>query len=424
MAFQQGLSGLASSSKALDVVSNNIANASTVGFKAANAQFADVYASALTGAVSSLQVGIGSTVMAVKQAFTQGNLSTTNNPMDMAINGNGFFQIRRNDGTFAYTRNGQFDIDKEGYVITAMGERLTGYQIDPATGRIGDRIGELFIPQNEDPPKATGFNAASGANDGPGVAFNANLDARATPPDPTLNPFDPTDADSYNWTTSIPVFDSLGNEHSLTLYFVRLDPATSRQWEVHTSLDGDPPTLLNTLTFDEFGALDTTAYTPAQFQRTAADLGNGAADLEFDVNLLALTQFGSEFSVTEAVQDGYASGLVAGVSVSREGIIQGRYTNGRTQDLGQVALYSFRSPNGLISLGNNLWARSPESGEPIAGKPGSGLNGVISAGMVEDSNVDLTQELVQLIVQQRNYQANAQSIRTQDQILQTLVNLR
>src|SRR5690606_14241210 len=111
--------------------------------------------------------------------------------------------------------------------------------------------GELFIPQNEDPPKATGFNAASGANDGPGVAFNANLDARATPPDPALNPFDPTDADSYNWTTSIPVFDSLGNEHSLTLYFVRLDPATSRQWEVHTSLDGDPPTLLNTHTFDE-----------------------------------------------------------------------------------------------------------------------------------------------------------------------------
>lgn len=415
MAFQQGLSGLASSSRAIDVVSNNIANASTVGFKSATAQFADIYASALTGAVSTIQVGIGSTVNAVKQAFTQGNLTTTHNPLDMAINGNGFFRILRNDGTYAYTRNGQFDVDDQGFVVTAQGERLTGYQVDPATGRVGNAIGPLQIPQDEAPPQATGSTPL-------GVAISGNLDSRQGVP--ATAPFDPLDVDTYNSTTSLTVYDSLGNPHTLSLYMVRVAPETDRTWEVYASLDGDTPSLVGTSVFTDTGVYDDAASTSIPFTRSAAALDNGAADLTFPVDLSTMTQFGSPFSITDIQQDGFESGQVAGFSVSRDGIIQGRYTNGQTRDLGQVALVTFRSPNGLTSLGNNLWAASPESGAPVEGRPGSGLNGVISSGQVEDSNVDLTQELVQLIIQQRNYQANAQSIRTQDQILQTLVNLR
>jgi flagellar hook protein FlgE len=414
MAFQQGLSGLASSSKAIDVVSNNVANASTVGFKSATAQFADVYASALTGAVSTIQVGIGTTVNAVKQAFNQGNLTSTNNPLDMAINGNGFFRIERNDGTFAYTRNGQFDIDKEGYIVNALGERLTGYQVDAATGQIGNVVAPLRIPQDEAPPQATGT-----VN---GVAITGNLDSRETLP--TATPFNPLNIDSYNSTTSLTVYDSLGNPHTLSLYMVRIAPLTSRTWQVYASLDGDAPTSLGNVVFTDTGLLDPLSPPLTPFTRTAAALNNGAANLTFPIDLSKLTQFGSPFSITDIRQDGFSSGQVAGYSISRDGIIQGRYTNGQTRDLGQVALVTFRSPNGLVSLGNNMWAASPESGPPVPGRPGTGLNGVISAGQVEDSNVDLTQELVQLIIQQRNYQANAQSIRTQDQILQTLVNLR
>ncbi|NMG02930.1 flagellar hook protein FlgE [Azoarcus taiwanensis] len=413
MAFQQGLSGLASSSRAIDVVSNNIANSSTVGFKGATAQFADVYASALTGAVSTIQVGIGATVNAVKQAFTQGNLTTTSNPLDMAINGNGFFRIQRNDGTFAYTRNGQFDVDREGYIITAQGERLTGYQVDP-NGLVGNVIGPLRVPQDEADPQATGSET--------GVSITANLDSREGVP--TTAPFDPLNTDSYNSTTSLTVYDSLGNPHTLSLYFVRTAPEIDRTWEVYASLDGDTPNSIGSTVFQPNGRYDDAFPGTFNFTRSAADLNNGAAALTFPIDLSNMTQFGSTFSVTEIQQDGYASGQVAGFAISRDGIIQGRYTNGQTRDLGQVTLVTFRSPNGLISLGNNLWAASPESGAPVEGRPGAGLNGVISAGQVEDSNVDLTQELVQLIIQQRNYQANAQSIRTQDQLLQTLVNLR
>jgi len=425
MAFQQGLSGLASSSKALDVISNNVANASTAGFKQSSVVFADVYASALTGAVSTIQIGIGSTVNAVRQAFTQGNITTTNNPLDMALNGNGFFVIARNDGTTAYSRNGQFDVDNEGYIITPLNERLVGYQRDPATGLIpasGGSIGPLMIPQNEIQPRPT--------SDIEIAAGNLNADdinpANRVPPGPAV--FDQSDPDSYNATTSVDVFDSLGQKHALSLYWVRTTTTLDNEWSVYASLDGDTATQLvdattgvpGTLQFSSYGLLSsgTSNFT---FDRT---LSNGAADLSINIDLDKMTQFGSPFSVTDVQQDGFTSGQIAGIAISQAGIIQGRYTNGQTQDLGQVALVTFRSPNGLTSLGNNLWAASPDSGPAVLGRPGTGLNGVISAGQIEESNVDLTQELVQMIIQQRNYQANAQSIRTQDQILQTLVNLR
>ena len=424
MAFQQGLSGLASASRAIDVTSNNIANASTVGFKSGSTVFADAYASALTGATSNLQVGIGSTVAAVKQSFNQGNLTTTNNPLDMAINGNGFFMIARNDQTVAYTRNGQFDINKDGFIITPLGERLMGYQnLDAIGGGIPDAGGTpvpLIIPPGGIAPQAT-----------QGVLARANLDSREVnpvnldPPGPAV--FDQNDPESYNSTTSLTVYDSLGNNHTLTLYFVRTVDTEDREWDVHYSLDGGDAELLvdGPLAFDEFGIMEDLDIDGTGIFDIEFDLANGAVTpFEFQLDLRRLTQFGSSFSVTELNQDGYPPGEIAGLSVSKDGIIQGRYTNGQAKNIGQVALATFRNPNGLTSLGDNLWAESPDSGQPIHNKPGVGLNGVVNAGMVEESNVDITQELVALIIQQRNYQANAQSIRTQDQILQTMVNLR
>lgn len=444
MAFQQGLSGLNASSKAIDVTSNNIANASTVGFKAGNAQFADVYASALSGASTGLQIGIGATVNAVRQAFSQGNLSTSNNALDMAINGNGFFRMQRTDGSIAFTRNGQFDIDKDGYIVSAIGDRLTGFPVASQQGSVTVFEGqpaELRIDNSNIDPKETEE-----------VTLTLNLDSREISPLDEVPPVADVSSylnavtvpvESYNYTTSLTTYDSLGNPITATYYFVRDSGTPSpNSWTVYSRLSTDvvddpanpgskivnvPMQVLGTLPFTENGKIDATALAAAPLQpivRTGVELGTGAGAISIETDMNKSTQFGSAFAVTELLQDGYTTGQITGLVTTRDGIVQGRYSNGQTKDIGRIALANFTSPNGLISLGNNLWAESPESGQPIIGSPATGVLGVISAGQVEDSNVDLTQELVQLIVQQRNYQANAQSIRTQDQILQTLVNLR
>ncbi|MDX5362870.1 MAG: flagellar hook-basal body complex protein, partial [Pseudazoarcus pumilus] len=259
-----------------------------------------------------------------------------------------------------------------------------------------------------------------------------NVATEALPDDTAvafLNPtlaVDPTDTASYNATTSLTVYDSLGLEHTLSLYFAR-EPGTN-DWQVWASLDGGAVQRLNngtdgTLSFNTSG-IPTGGTAGTSFTFPATDLGPEVDPLSFTVDLARLTQFGDPFSVTETGQNGYTQGSLVGISVDRTGTIQGRYSNNRTQALGQVQLMTFTNPNGLVSLGNNLWESTPAAGANQPQPPGAGLNGVISSGVVEDSNVDLTRELVQLIIMQRNYQANAQSIRTQDQLLQTVVNLR
>ncbi|MDR2880937.1 MAG: flagellar hook protein FlgE [Azoarcus sp.] len=410
MGFSQGLSGLNTSSRALDVISNNIANTSTVGFKASQAVFADVYAGALTGVSSAIQIGYGSKITAVYQSFIDGIPTTTNNPLDMAIIGNGFYVIQRFDGSIAYSRNGQFDINKDGFIITPTGEKVMGINAD-ANGNIaqsGGIVEPLFVPLGDiDPKFTTMVEIRSG-----------NLDADS--PLPTNPVFDPTDLNSYNFMHTIPVYDSLGGQHSMAIYFVKTAPGA---WDAYAMLDNDLTTLSaapTALAFDAFGKPVTTPVTMAY---TAARPTSAAA-LNITIDLSNLNQFGSKFSVTDHWQDGYTTGQIAGVVVTQDGIIQGRYTNGQTKNLGQVVLATFRSNQGLTRVGDNYWVESAESGPPIVGRPRSGLNGLISSGQVEESNVDLTQELVQMIIQQRNYQANAQTIRTQDQLMQTLVNLR
>mgnify|MGYP000844691680 FL=1 len=407
MAFQQGLSGLNSSSKALDVAGNNIANASTVGFKSSATHFADVYGASLQGGGGS-QIGIGATLGAVAQQYTQGNITTTNNPLDIAINGTGFFGMSLN-GSTSYTRNGQFHLDKDGYIVNDQSRSLLGVMADSSGS----------IPQT--PPTdqlkvdfVTGTPAATANAD-----ITANLDSRESAPALAFTTANP---DTYNSSTAMTVFDSLGNPHTLSYYFVK--SSTANQWNVYTGLDGAALTAAtstpNLLTFSTSGVLTSAATLPKTFAVTTG----AASPLAFSVNVSNMTQFGSAFAVNDLSQDGFAPGNLAGVSVSDDGIVQASYDNGQVRDIGQVALFNFRNPNGLSAIGNNQWTETGDSGQPTPGNPNTGIFGVLQASAVEESNVDLTAELVNLIVQQRNYQASAQSIKTQDAILQTLVNIR
>jgi flagellar hook protein FlgE len=436
MAFEQGLSGLNASSKSLDVIGNNIANAQTVGFKASEAQFADVYAASLNGSGSG-QVGIGTKLSAVVQQFTQGNITATSNPLDIAISGAGFFRMSDN-GVVTYTRNGQFQLDKNGFIVNAQGAQLTGYMVNSSGALSTGAPVPLQINTADIPPKVTG-----------NVSAVLNLDSREAIP--TVTPFNPLDTQTYNRTTSVSVFDSLGNSHNLQTFYVKLTPTpasppgTEGTWAVYATLDGTPvpssapdPGLTNpaggqigVLAFDTTGKLDPANSIPVSvplfsFPSTLDPVTtvDGAAAQNITVNFLGTTQFGAGFSVNALKQDGYTSGKLSKFSTGTDGTILGTYTNGQTAVLGQVVLANFTDPNGLQPIGDNQWIETSASGPPLSGVPSSSGLGKLTSQATEDSNTDLTAELVNMITAQRDYQANAQTIKTEDQILQTLVNLR
>lgn len=411
MSFQQGLSGLNAASKNLEVIGNNVSNSNTVGFKGARAEFADVYANSLTGSGSS-QIGIGTKVAAVAQQFTQGNVTSTSNSLDIAINGGGFYRMS-NNGAITYSRNGQFQMDKLGYIVDASNKRLTGYSATTSGTLSTGAPTELNISTADLVPK-------------PSTTIKGlfNLDSRS--PVKTLAAFDATDPSTYTNSSAVSVFDSLGNSHTVQSFFVKTAPGT---WDMLTTADGittnytPPATPVATarLVFNGTGTAPTT--TPAS-PTVSFPVTTGASAVSVAIDYSKSTQFGSSFSVNSMSQDGYTSGRLSGFNTGADGIITGRYTNGQSAVLGQVVLANFVNPNGLQSLGNNAWAESSTSGSPLVGVPDSGSLGVLQSSAVEDSNVDLTAELVNMITAQRIYQANAQTIKTQDQVLQTLVNLR
>jgi flagellar hook protein FlgE len=405
MGFQQGLSGLNASSKALDSVGNNIANSGTIGFKSATTGFADVFAASLGGGS---QIGIGTSVAGINQQFTQGNVTVTNNPLDLAINGQGFYRLS-NNGSVTWTRNGQFNVDKDGYIVNASGYRLTGYLANASNVIVPSTPADIFINTADLQPQPTG-------NTGAGVQIGLNLDSRETVIAAAFNVNDPT---TYNSSTSATVYDSLGNPHLLSLFFKK---TAANTWNLYTNMDGGAATAPTAVSFNSTGAL--TAPAGGIIAQSHAVTTGATTPLAFNLDLTGSTQYGNIFGVNSITQDGYTSGRLAGLSVASDGTIQGRYSNGQTRDLAQVVLGNFTNPNGLTSLGNNQWAETADSGQPLIGVPGSGSLGVIQSAAVEESNVDLTKELVDMITYQRQYQANAQTIRTQDQILQTLVNLR
>ena len=436
MSFQQGISGLNAASRNLEVIGNNIANANTVGAKSSRVEFADIYANA-SGSSSAAMPGMGVQVAAVTQQFGQGSIRATENPMDIAINGTGFFVVASPgaQGDKAYTRNGQFQLDRQGYMTTASGMRLQGRMTDATTGQPTGIVGDVQLPAQGIAPNVTGS-----------ATLGLNLDGRTAAPTAATPAFDLANAASYNSSTSIPVYDQQGNEHVLSTYYRRT--TADNTWDVYASLDGAPvPALaggtqapVGRLVFQAGGTLDATASgTLAGGTVTPGDVtvdvpfptatlpvagSSSSATAPVKLSFASSTQFGNPFGVNSVTQDGYAAGQLTGFGVGADGIVQARYSNGRTLPAAQIALASFRNEQGLSPMGNNLWQATPTSGVPAVSGPGTASLGVLQGGALEESNVDLTQQLVDMIGAQRAYQANAQTIKTQDQMLSTLVNLR
>ena len=417
MSFQTGLSGLNASSKNLDVIGNNIANANTTGMKSSRTEFSDVVASSL-GSAGGNQAGIGVAVNTIAQQFTQGNISITGNNLDVAINGNGFFQVAMGDGSMAYTRAGEFKLDATGLLKTNSGGKLMGYPTDTTGQRTSSTLGPLQLPVGS--PIAAKVTSAIVAefNLPAGATLAAGTPASAGPPPVAAVPSTPR----ATYGTSMTAFDSQGAAVPVTVYF---EKTADNTWKVYPGLDSaGPPAVpvasIGTITFDNFGKLVTNTAATIPLKSTNAAIGAFTASLNFS----GATQYGTGFSVSNLTQDGYTSGELTKVNIGENGAITATYSNGQTQTNGQIALMNFRNVQGLAPAGNNNWTESTASGQPVLGVAGQGKFGGLRSGALEDSNVDLTAELVNMMTAQRSYQANAQTIKTQDQVLQTLVNLR
>ncbi|MCA8001253.1 flagellar hook protein FlgE [Burkholderia metallica] len=412
MGYQQGLSGLAGASNALDVIGNNIANANTVGFKSSTAQFADMYANSVATSTNT-QIGIGTALNAVEQNFGQGTINTTNSSLDVAINGNGFFQMS-NNGVTTYSRDGTFQRDKNGFIVDSQGRNLMGYAAN---------AGGVINTAQTVPLQAPTTNIAPTATTKISAQFNLNSQDTV----PTKTPFSATDNTTYNYTTSIQVYDSLGGSQAVNMYFVKSAAGT---WEAYAGVQGAINDL-GTVNFNASGAIQsTTTGTPptptasvGQFQLKVPNTDGSATPQDITLDLTGTTQYGGKDGVNNLAQDGYASGTLTTYTIGTDGKLTGNYSNGQTAVLGQIALANFNNPNGLVNLGGNQYAESAASGVPQISAPGSTNHGTLQGSALENSNVDLTSQLVNLITAQRNYQANAQTIKTQQTVDQTLINL-
>jgi flagellar hook protein FlgE len=438
MSFNIGLSGLRAATKDLNVTGNNIANAGTAGFKQSRAEFADVYAASVLGSGSNPQ-GSGVLLGDISQQFNQGNINYTQNALDLAINGNGFF-VTSNNGEISYTRAGYFGTDRDGFMVNNFGYRLQGYSVD-ANGNLQNGIvNDIQIQTANQEPRAT-------AN----LDQTFNLNSNNTVP--STVPFDPTDPTSYNSSTSTNIYDTQGNSHVFTQYFVKTG---ANSWTMNVLIDGrnpDDPTLTTPSSVDlQFttagqldvaaliastptgftvaadGTIDLTSWVPAAPDNSVPPVWgpNGATANATGVNidLRQATQFASSFAVNSVSQDGYTTGQLAGLEIDDTGVIFARYTNGQSKVQGQVVLANFANVQGLTPVGKTAWVQSFDSGEPVVGTPRAGTLGALQSGALEDSNVELSDQLVNLIVAQRNYQANAKTIETESAITQTIINLR
>lgn len=536
MPFRTALSGLNSASTNLRVTGHNIANSSTVGFKKSRTEFADIYPANNLGS-SSTTIGSGVKVSSISQQFTQGNISFTDNNLDLAISGQGFF-IVNDSGVRNYTRSGNFGVDNQGYVVNNQSHRLQAYQAD-LNGNITGALGDLQLDTSDIAPRATTsvdmalnldasaavpaapvpmssftvpattildgdattgatFNSpsftaydrygvaqtvnvryvktatanqfnmflvqgattfAAAANpitvtsipasttfswdpDGTGAqtavtvtantsaitgvaaASNGDTSAATAPTSVTgavQGAFSAVDTTTYNSSTSVNVFDSLGTSHLLTMYFRKI--GTPNNWEVYSTIDGTAVGGANAIVFDTLGKI-TSPSSPSQITLPAFVPGGGAANMNVVLDVADLTQYGSPFSVNSLVQNGFTTGRLSGIDVAETGVVTARFTNGQSRTLAQVALANFANPQGLRQLGDSAWAESFESGAPLIAAPGSGSLGLVQSGAEEGSNVDLTEQLVNMITAQRNFQANAQVITTADTITQTVINIR
>lgn len=424
MPFRIALSGLNAASGELRVIGHNVANAGTTGFKKSRAEFADIFATSRLG-TSSNAIGSGVRLGSVAQQFTQGNIGFTDNSLDLAIAGQGFFRMEEPNGSVMYKREGSFKTDNQGFIVNNQNQFLTGFQAD-SSGTITRSTGPLQISTANLAPRAT-----------TSVEVGVNLDSTSTAI-PAGTAFDPSDASTYSDSTSMEIYDEQGTPHLATFYF-RADnsaaPAANR-WEVYTVIDGTtvPPAAplnagdgFSTVDFNTDGslsAIDGNAVPPTQFALSAYSPGGGAGPMNLTMDLGSITQYGSAFDLNQLSQDGYETGRIDGIDIGDSGVILARYTNGQSLVQGQVALANFSNPQGLQQLGDTSWAETFSSGAPLVSEPGSGSLGNIQSGALEGSNVDLTEQLVNMITAQRNFQANAQVITTADTVTQTIINIR
>jgi flagellar hook protein FlgE len=416
-----GLSGLDATSDAISIVGNNIANSSTIGFKAQQAEFSDM----LGGAIGNDVLGGGARLDATQTQWSQGTLETTGNPLDLAIQGGGLFEVSgSNNGVQGnyYTRDGEFQMDQSGYLTNQDGLRVQGYTID-GSGNRSAAAGDLALGKTESPAVATSK-----------ASLTLNLNSNDTTP--TVTPFDPTNSATYNYQTSYTAYDSLGNAHSVQEFFVNNGNGS---WTANAMVDGGDVTggtkgVLTSigstqLQFNTDGSLQsqtgslTASFTNATPNQSIAmsfgdDIASGGT------GLAGTTQYASTSSVGATDIDGRASGKLTDVSVNSDGSITGTFDNGDSSKIAQVAIASFQNEQGLTRSGDNLYAESADSGQPLVDVAGTGNRGSIAAGSLESSNVDLSNELVTLIAYQRAFEANSKTVTTADQMLQTVSNLK
>lgn len=404
MAFRVAISGLRAAQNDLNVIGNNIANVNTTGFKESRAEFQDVYAVSNTSG-SGNNIGQGVNTARVAQQFDQGNITFTDNGLDLAITGEGFFVLDDN-GESVYARDGAFGIDRDGFVVNANNQTLSAYSVD-ATGQVTGALTPLQISTANTSPSATTE-----------VIIGTNLDSQASVP--VTTPFDPADNTSFNNTTATTIYDSLGGSHLMQVYFVK--NAAPNTWDTYTLVNGTQVDGPDPLTFNTDGSLATPAgglVTVPAFTAAA-----GTAPINLTIDHAQTTQFGAPFGVNLFTQNGFTTGNLAGLDIDSEGFIFARYTNGQSEIQGQVALANFRNPQGLQPISNNNWAQTFASGGPLIGAPGSASLGLVQSGALEDSNVDLSEQLVNLIIAQRNFQANTEVISTADRVTQSVINIR
>ena len=404
MSFDLALSGLNAATADLNVTSNNVANVATTGFKESRAEFADIYAQTQQG-VSKIAVGNGVRVAAVAQQFSQGNVTATQNNLDLGLNGNGFF-IMSDGGALKYTRAGAFQVNNSGFIVNSSGERLQGYPPLKTGGFNTGGLADIQLTTAENPPSAT-LNAG----------LTLNLPSSATAP--AVAPLDPTNPNTYTNTTSLTSYDSLGAAHTDQLYFIK--GAVANAWTVQLYTDGNAVGVPQALTYSSTGAL--TAPVNGKVTFPAYNPATGGAPMNLTVDFSNTTQFGDSFSVNAVTQDGFTTGRLIGIDVDSTGVVQARFTNGKATALGQVALANFENPQGLQQLGNTEWAETFASGQPVRGEGGTSGFGTMQSGALESSNVDITTQLVNMITAQRDFQANAQVISTTDQVTNTIIHM-
>lgn len=406
MTFEIALTGINAASVELNSISNNIANNATTGFKRSSIEFADVYASSAFGAANPA-TGQGVRVSNIRQEFLQGDLSFTTRNLDLAVEGTGMFRLD-DGGSAVYTRAGNFGLDREGYIVNNKDQKLTGYGVD-LDGEITPIQTELQIDYSDIQPQVT-----------TDVELQMNLDIQAE----VLPPFNINDGGTFNFSTSVSIFDSLGSSQTANIYFRKDAPNT---WTAFTAVNGAEISQVggDEISFDSAGqVIGVNGTTDTIFSTNTFIPSSGANPMQFTIDVSDISQFDNAFGVNKITQNGYSAGRLEDFDIDPTGVLFGRFSNGQSKTMGQVTLTSFPNQPGLNQVGDTSWAESYDSGQPATGVPNSASLGSLQSGALEGSNVDLTSELVAMIGAQRSFQANAQVISTGDTITQTVINIR